>query len=186
MQGSTGESARGASAAERPGTIVLTTHPAGPSGGERDSGGSAGEREAMRLLQYRRTVRADRPRAFAALAGVVQLLRYPVREEDPDAAQIRFLALARTVTASVIEARPGHCTVVVEFVSLRWLGSGASALVILPGVLLGAAVKAQDAWFAKGFMDNVQRVLEGKGVGRDSARLPWVTALRKSLDIAER
>jgi hypothetical protein len=52
-------------------------------------------------------------------------------------------------------------------------------------VLLGAAVKAQDAYFAKGLLDNVQRVLEGKAVGRDSARLPGMNALRRKLDLAE-
>lgn len=146
----------------------------------------AGERTPTAIVRYRRTLRAAPPQAFAALARAVELLRYPVREEEPGSAEIRFSALARTVTAKVVDARRGHCTVVVEFASLRWLGSGGSALVILPGVLLGAAVKASDAYFAKGFLENVQRVLEGKGVGRDPARIPWMNALCDMLDIAER
>lgn len=145
----------------------------------------AAERTPTGIVRYRRTLRAAPPQAFAAIARTVELLRYPVREEDAGAAEIRFSALARTVTAKV-DARPGPCTVVVEFASLRWLGSGSSALVILPGVLLGAVVKAQDACFAKRFLENVQRVLEGKGVGRDPARIPGMNALRDKLDIAER
>ena len=47
-------------------------------------------------------------------------------------------------------------------------------------------MKAQDAYFTKGFLENVRRVLEGKGVGRDSARFPGMNVLRKKLDITER
>jgi hypothetical protein len=75
---------------------------------------------------------------------------------------------------------------VVEFTSLSWTAIGGSALVILPGVLLGALLNVHDAYFAKGFLDNVQRVLEGKRVGRDSARFPGMNALRGMLEIAER
>ena len=162
------------------------TEDAGHGGGAGGTVAPAAGRTPTAIVRYRRTLRAAPPQAFAAVARVVELLRYPVRKEDPGAAEIRFSALARTVTAKVVDAGPGHCTVVVEFGSLRWLGSGGSALVILPGVLLGAAVKAQDAFFAKGFLENVQRVLEGKGVGRDPARIPGMNALCEMLDIPER
>ena len=187
MQGSTEDAGRGAPDDERARTLELISHsPGHPGDGKRDSWASAGEREAMRIVRFRRTLRADRPQALAALSAAVELLRYPVHEEDPADGQVRFSALARTVTAGVIEASPGHCTIFVEFVSLRWLGTGGSAPIILPGVLLGAAVKIHDAWFARGFLNNVRRVLDGRTVGRDPARLPGMNALREMLDIAER
>ena len=154
-------------------------------GGERETAASIARRNVICTVRYRRTLRATRRRAYDAVVGAVELLRYPRSEEDPEAAEVRFSALARTVTVKVVDAKPGESTVVVEFASLSWLAIGGSALVIMPGVLLGAALKAQDSYFARGFLDNAQRVLEGKGVGRDSARLPGMTALREKLELAE-
>jgi hypothetical protein len=152
----------------------------------RESVAADARRSPLRTVRYLRTLRATRGRAFDTVVATVELLRYPRSDEDPEAAEVRFTALARTVTARVVDARAGQSTVVVEFTSLRWLAIGGSALVILPGVLLGAVVKAQDRYFASGFLDNVQRVLEGKRVGRDSARFPGMNALRVKLDLPER
>lgn len=135
-------------------------------------------------MRYRRTLHVSAREAFEAVALTVQHLGYPLGEEDrgqPPA--IRFSALSRTVTARVVDTGPGDCVVVVDFASLRLLASGGSALVILPSVLLGALVKAHDACFARGFLRNVQRVLEGRDVGRDAATIRWTRALRDRLDV---
>jgi hypothetical protein len=146
---------------------------------------SASERKVMQTARYRRRVRATRSRALEAVVSAVELLRYPCGEQDQEAWEVRFSALARTVIVKVVGATPEESTIVVEFASLRWLAIGGSALVIVPGVLLGAAVKAQDSYFARGFLDNVQRVLAGRGVGRDSARIPGMNALRERLELVD-
>ena len=146
---------------------------------------SAHRRQPFRTVQYQRTFLTTRHRAYDAIVRVVELLQYP-RSEEAAAAEVRFSALRRTVIARAVAADQGHSAVVVEFTSLSWTAIGGSALVILPGVLLGALVNVHDAYFAKGFLDNVQRVLEGRRVGRDSARFPGMNALRGILEIAER
>jgi hypothetical protein len=145
----------------------------------------APRRAVFRPVRYRRTLPATIDQSYDAALQTVRLLRYPHTEADPAAAEIRFSALRRTVITRVVAAGGGQSAVVVEFTSLSWTAIGSSALVIVPGVLLGALVKAQDAYFARGFLDNVQRVLEGKRVGRDSARLPGMNVLREKLGIAE-
>ena len=112
--------------------ISYSERAARTGGGERETVPAVAQREVMRTVRYRPTLRAAVPDAFTAVAGAVELLGYPLRGKDAEAAEVHFSALARTVTTKVAAASPGWCTVVVEFTSLTWLGSGGSALVILP------------------------------------------------------
>ncbi|MEU9499687.1 hypothetical protein [Streptomyces sp. NPDC048196] len=88
-----------------------------------------------------------------------------------------------TVFAEVVDADPGHSTVVLKLPSVK---NGAVAgvsvgLAILTNGISLAAVPALLTWqrrFAVGFFDNVEGVLEGRGVGEDSSLLPGVHAWR--------
>jgi hypothetical protein len=138
------------------------------------------------VRRYERTLQASRNRALDALVSVVEQLRYPRTDEDPRSAQITFTVWARAITAKVIDAGPGHSKVVLEFTAVRtgaaaagWMAlvavtGGLGVLAAIPGVAGMAALRAQQRRFAVGFLDNVQRVLEGRGIGEDSALLPGV------------
>jgi hypothetical protein len=138
------------------------------------------------VRRYQRSMQATRRRAYDAVVGAVELLRYPRSEEDPEAAQVRFTASGRVVTAKVVDASPGRCQVVVEFTSIKWgafAAGGALAMVVMPplgfiAVAGGVGLRAIDRRFAVGFLDNVQRVLEGKGIGEDSALPPGLERWR--------
>jgi hypothetical protein len=112
--------------------------------------------------------------------------RYLRVEEDPQSAQVQFTVWKRIVTAKVIDVGPGRSKVVVEFDAVRtsvaaasWLGvaamTGGAGLLGLAGL---AGLRGQQRRFAVGFLDNVQMVLEGRGIGEDSALLPGVNAWR--------
>jgi hypothetical protein len=141
------------------------------------------------VRRYERTLQASRRRLYDALLGTLELLRYKRLEESPQAAQIKFETASRTVTAKVIDVGPGRSKVVIEFTSINTpvlaAGSlvGGLALAIMTGVgavvLAGwPAVRAWERRFAVGFLDNVQRVLEGRGIGEDSSSLPGVNEWR--------
>lgn len=165
------------------GQIAQRPHEAAPQGTPPSVLGDT-RRMVFRTVSYRRTLRADARGAFEAVTTAVQQLGYPrITEGLASPTEVRFNALARIVTVGVVEADPGQAVVTVEFVSLSWMAIGGSALVILPGVLLGAVVKAHDSCFAVGFLSNVQRVLEGREVGWNSARFPGMTALRDRLEL---
>ncbi|MFI6853942.1 toll/interleukin-1 receptor domain-containing protein [Streptomyces sp. NPDC050416] len=134
--------------------------------------------------RYERTLQASRRRAFDALTGAVELLRYPIIETSPEAAQVMFHARrGRPVTAKVIDADPGRSTVVLQLPAVK-AGAIAGASLLLAGPTGGlsfVSLPALWAWqrrFAAGFLDNVQGVLEGRGVGEDSSLLPGVHAWR--------
>lgn len=161
-----------------------------PSG---DPGPAADDRQtliqtATKLVRFERTLKATRRRAYDAVLGTVELLRYPRTAADPERAQIRFTASKRTVTAKIVDAIPGHATVLLEFTSVSWKGAGGgmlAGLVLGPVALLAAAggyggLRALDKRFAVGFLDNVQRVLEGRPIGEDSAEIPGVAQWREA------
>ncbi len=146
-------------------------------------GAEAGKQPSpiTKVRRYERTFQASRRRTFDALVGTVELLRYATSEADPQAARIIFKALYRTVTAKVLDEKPGYSKAVVEFSSI---GSAAlTGALLIPHVsALTAAgalgLRGLERRFAAGFFDNVQRVLEGRGVGEDSAILPGVERWR--------
>lgn len=140
---------------------------------------------ATRRVRYTRLVHASPEDVVDAIVRTVGRLGYPSRGEDLAVGEISFEAATGIVTASATGAGAGSSTIAVEFTGLSWRGVGSSAVVILPGIVLGAAVKAAEAYFAYGFLDNVARTLQGRAVGRDSARIPLLTALRRGLDIEE-
>jgi hypothetical protein len=141
------------------------------------------------VLRYERTLQATRRRAYDAVVGAVELLCYPIVEDDPEGAQVRFTALMRTVTGRVVDSDGGRSTVVLEFTSVSWKGIGGGFLASAVAPLAWAAaaggvgLRAMDRRFASGFLDNVERVLEGRGIGEDSARFPgmekWLARRRK-------
>ncbi|WP_158761845.1 toll/interleukin-1 receptor domain-containing protein [Streptomyces sp. NRRL S-146] len=143
-----------------------------------------GEPTLLTTRRYERRLQASRRRAFDALTGAVELLRYPIIEVRPEAAMVTFNARrGGAVSAEVVDADPGHSTVVLKLPSVKTgavAGISVGLAILTNGVSL-AAVPALLAWqrrFAVGFFDNVEGVLEGRGVGEDSSLLPGVHAWR--------
>jgi hypothetical protein len=136
-------------------------------------------RLARRVQRYERLMKApSRRRVYDAVLGAVERLRYPQLGEGEDAAQVRFRAFMRDVTAHVADAKAGHFTVFVEFQSVSWkvlVGMG----VIGPFAwLAGGGVRVLERRFASGFLDNVQRMLDGREIGPDSALFPGFEKIR--------
>ncbi|MFI9202993.1 toll/interleukin-1 receptor domain-containing protein [Streptomyces sp. NPDC053048] len=143
-----------------------------------------GELTVLTTKRYERTLHATRRRAFDALTGAIELLRYPVTETSPEAAQVIFHAnRGRAVTAKVIDADPGWSKVVLELPTVKTGAVVAASAVVAPVTGGAAFVSVPVLWwwqrrFAGGFFDNVEGVLEGRGVGEDSSLLPGVHAWR--------
>nr|AGZ94036.1 hypothetical protein [Streptomyces sp. MMG1612] len=142
------------------------------------------ESTLLTTRRYERRLQASRRRAFDALTGAVELLRYPIIEVSPEAATVTFNARrGGPISGEVVDAGPGHSTVVLKLPSVK-TGAVAGASVGLAPFTNGlslAALPALLAWqrrFAVGFFDNVEGVLEGRGVGEDSSLLPGVHAWR--------
>jgi hypothetical protein len=139
---------------------------------------------SAKVIRYERTLQASRRRAFDALIGTVELLGYPTVEADPLAASVTFKAFYRIVKAKVIDASPGHSKLVVE---LPTVDSGTLAAVSIGAALATWGVsllapfglRGLERRFAVGFLTNVQSVLEGRGVGEDSAIFPGIEKWRK-------
>lgn len=136
-----------------------------------------------KVSRYERTLQASRRRAFDALTGTVELLRYPMVEADPLAASVTFKALYRIVKTKVIDAGPGHSKLVVEFPTIdsaTLAGGSIGAALHTFGISLIAplGLRGLERRFAVGFLTNVQRVLEGRGVGEDSAIFPGIEKWR--------
>jgi TIR domain len=140
------------------------------------------KRATVKAVRYERTFRATRRRGYDAAVGAVELLRYHHLEERREAAQVRFAVFKRQVTVNVVDERPGQCTVRVEFGVLTWKAMMALAFVppfYAANMLGGVALRALERRFAIGFLDNVQRVLDGKGIGPDSALPPGLEKWRE-------
>lgn len=143
-------------------------------------------RQSMtRTKRYERTLPATRRRAYDALLGALELLRYPRVEESPRGAQVTFKVRDQPIVAKVVDAGPGQSKLVLEIRALSnaaW--AGATAVSLFGGPLawltIGgwAGLRAMERRFAVGFLDNVQSVLEGRGVGEDSSLPPGVTQWR--------
>ena len=129
---------------------------------------------ATREREYTRTVRASRRRAFDAAVGAAELLRYKDRRVYAEAAKVTFRVARRLITVDVTDSGPGESTVHVQYMTLR-TGLMAAGAVVVVGSSFGLAAAAWPAlrlWerrFAVGFLDNVQALLEGRGIGEDSA-----------------
>ncbi|AQS69117.1 toll/interleukin-1 receptor domain-containing protein [Streptomyces pactum] len=142
------------------------------------------ESTILTTRRYERRLQATRRRAFDALTGAVELLRYPIVEVRPEAAMVAFDARrGGAVFAEVVDADPGHSTVVLKLPSVKTgtVAGASAALAIFTNGFSLAALPALLAWqrrFAVGFFDNVEGVLEGRGVGEDSSLLPGVHAWR--------
>src|SRR5690606_13845149 len=98
---------------------------------------------------------------------------------------MRFSMHGRRIAATIEDGDAGVCRVALEFTTLRWQGVGASAVVVLPGLLLGAALRAQDALLARTLLSNLERLLAGRPLARDPSRIPALTALWRRLDIPD-
>ena len=147
-----------------------------------DTAGDGPPKRPTKPRRFERTLQASRRRAYDATVGAVELLRYPMNSADPQAAQVQFIVVGRVVTASILDISAGRSKVVVEFGSVgsgSLAGATAAATVVAlplaPFVAAGAvALRVLERRFAVGFLDNVQSVLEGRGVGKDSAIFPGV------------
>lgn len=143
-----------------------------------------GEATLLTTRRYERRLQASRRRAFDALTGAVELLRYPIIEVSPEAAMVSFYARrGGAVAAEVVDDGPGHSTVVLKLPSVKTgavAGASIGLAVVTSGLSLaaGAGFLAWQRRFAVGFFDNVEGVLEGRGVGEDSSLLPGVHAWR--------
>lgn len=136
--------------------------------------------EPRGTTRYERKMQASRRRVYDAVTATVENLGYRVIEEQPEAAKLTFQprsAGARETTAKVVDAGPGSSMVVVELVKVHTGGlvavSMAAALpTAFAGLLTWPAVRAWERTYASGFLDNVTALLEGRGIGQDSALLP--------------
>ncbi len=123
--------------------------------------------------RYERTLQATRRRAFDALTGAIELLRYPVEESSPEAARVVFHARhGRAITAMVIDAGPGLSKVVLELPTVKAVsGTAASvALAVLfsgPVPLMGLpALWAWQRRFAHGFSTTSRQCWKGEASAR--------------------
>jgi hypothetical protein len=140
---------------------------------------------------YERTFRASRRRAFDAVAATVELLHYPRKGEQPEAAKVVFEVMSREVSCSVVDSGPGSSRVVVTMRSVRTGllagGSAGASMLLFPflgplGVALAsgpaAALRGWERRFCRGFLDNIGSILEGRGIIEDPAQLPGVSGWR--------
>ncbi|WP_093804216.1 toll/interleukin-1 receptor domain-containing protein [Streptomyces sp. Wb2n-11] len=134
---------------------------------------------------YRRTLKGARHAVFNAVAGAVEQLRYPIVDTSEESAQVRFHARrVRPVTAVVLDAEPGHSTVALEVPTIKASAVIGASFLLVPFTGAGSlatmpAIAVLQRNFAAGFLDNVERVLHGRGVGPDSSLLPGVNAWRQ-------
>jgi hypothetical protein len=124
--------------------------------------------------RYERVVLASRRRALDATVGAVEALAYKDRKVFAEAAQVTFSAALRTVVAKVVDEGPGRSRIILEYPAVKasLVASGAGLLAAMKGgvgLLAWPALRAWERRFAVGFLNNVQGVLEGRGVGEDSA-----------------
>jgi hypothetical protein len=162
---------------------------------------SSGSEDLFKPRRFVRVFTSSRRRAYDAVLSVVEALRYSVIYEDPAAAAITFRPWSKkgsgkqskdrqdkaqrrfAATAKVLDSGPGRTTVVVELRTVKtgYLASGAAAVAFMTSGIGLAAWPALRMWekrFARGFLDNVQSVIEGRGIGGDSALLPGVEQWR--------
>jgi hypothetical protein len=129
----------------------------------------------IEVKRYQRALQASRRRAFDALVGAIELLRYPQVEVDHQSVSVSFRARrGGMVTAEVIDAGAGRSIVVLKVPCLRTSIVAAGSVGLLYFGVAGLAGPALWAWerrFAAGFLDNVQAVLEGRQIGKDSSLL---------------
>lgn len=123
---------------------------------------------------YTRTVRASRRRALDAAVGAAESLGYKDRRVYAEAAKVTFRVARRLITVEITDAGPGESTIRVQYPTVRTglLAAGAAVATVSSLGFAAAAWPALRLWerrFAIGFLNNVQAVLEGRGVGEDSA-----------------
>ena len=135
----------------------------------------------IKVKRYERVFGATRPQVYRALVGTIEGLRYRRLGEDAEAAVVRFSVYKVAVIAKVIDATVGHSRVVVEFSSARTGAIVVGAFFGPVGLGAAAAAAASRLWgrrFAIGFLNNVQRVLEGRAVGSDPSLPPGIESWR--------
>lgn len=130
--------------------------------------------------RYERTLSGSRRRVYDAVAGTVEALNYERIDEDASAATITFRprsGVIRETTAKVIDAEPGRSKLSVELVKVH--SGGLAATSVFAGVFTGGigalgypAMRLWERTYVVGLLDNVQALLEGRGVGKDSALVP--------------
>lgn len=181
---------------------ALEDHGVMPAADETTLTAASGADELLKPRRFERQVNASRRGAYRAVVRAVGALRYGILSEDPEAASITFrpwhkenrseisdtpreLKAQRRLaaTARVLDAGPGQAKVVVELRTVKtgYLAGGALALAAVSSGLGLAAWPALRMWekrFARGFLDNVVAVLEGRGVGVDSSLPPGVEKWR--------
>lgn len=166
------------------GRLLVTLEKHGVYAGDEDGGEPAEGWRPTRPRRYERTVRASRWRAFDAIVSAADALGYKDRRAYADAARVTFRAVFRTVAVEVTDARPGHSlvTIVLPSISGGVAAAGTAAAAGFfgpPGLAAWPAMRLLDRRFASGFLNNVESVLEGRGVGEDSALLPGISEMRK-------
>lgn len=131
--------------------------------------------EVTTSRDYARRVPAPRIRAFQSVLAAVQALGYREVQVFGEAYQVAFRAGPHRVTAKVLDAGPGHSHVVVEYRTIKTsvVAAGTAAALVLTGGLAAVvgwpALRIAERNFSVGFLDNVQRFVEGRGVGENSA-----------------
>lgn len=179
---------------------TLEDHGVVPSAEPTEPAPAAATGELLKPRRFERTVKISRRGAYRAVVRAVHALHYGVLSEDPEAASITFrpweagaeaadnprepkAAQRVAATVKVVDAGPGQATVVVELRTVKtgYLAGGALALAAFTsgvGLVAWPALRMWEKRFARGFLDNVAGVLEGRGIGTDSALPPGVEKWR--------
>jgi hypothetical protein len=142
---------------------------------------------AVTTKKYQRTFSASRRRTLDAVSTAVAQLKYAEAAVAVERARVTFTAGMRTMTVDVVDAGPGLSSVVVTMPTLTGGSVGFGSLLVAAtgiGVPALAALPALRLWerrFARGFLDNVDSVLQGRGVNSDSAQMPGVEQWRNRI-----
>lgn len=131
---------------------------------------------------YERTLKGLRGPTYLAVVGALNRLGYAGVEEDLQASQVSFSVYGLRAKVRVVDAASGCSSVILEFTSVR-------AELALPALLVGhvfvaaagAGLLAYQRRFARGFLNNVQLMLEKGVVGEDSALPPGLARWRRKL-----
>ncbi|UVS81365.1 toll/interleukin-1 receptor domain-containing protein [Actinokineospora sp. UTMC 2448] len=162
---------------------ALDNHGVLPSRSPRVEEPTALKKQLTDVRRFERTLPALPRQTFSKLVSAVQQLRYPQLRVDREAAEVVFTVLGKEVRAAVVDGTAGNSTLKVSFTSVRgrFFAAG-TALALATNPMLGLTWPAIRAWerrFATGFIDNVERLLDGRGIGPDSALPPGVQSWRE-------
>jgi hypothetical protein len=100
-----------------------------------------------------------------AVIGVVEQLGYKNRRIDVGAASVSFTSVGRDITVKIVDLPAGTSKIIIEYPTFK---AGALAVGMIAtagyGALAWPALRIWERTFGRGFLDNVQGLLEGRGL----------------------